>query len=48
MINTLDVTKNQTSKFRTRKWAEINDESREAYIMIKIIKIITINLKHQW
>ena len=28
MINILDVTKNQPSKFRTRKWVEINDESR--------------------
>ena len=27
MINLLDDTQNQPSKFRTRNWVEINDES---------------------
>ena len=29
-----DSTLNQPSKFRTRNWIEINDESRGAYILI--------------
>ena len=31
IINLLDDTTNQPSKFRTRKWVEINGESRGAY-----------------
>ena len=31
IINLLDNTQNEPSKFRTRNWAEINDESRGAY-----------------
>ena len=31
MINLLDDTANQPSKFRTRNWVEINDESRGTY-----------------
>ena len=31
IINLLDDTTNRPSKFRTRDWVEINDESREAY-----------------
>ena len=27
----LDNTSNQTSKFRTQNWVEINDQSREIY-----------------
>ena len=30
-INLLDHTKNQPSKFRTRNWVEINDESQGKY-----------------
>ena len=29
--NLLDSASNQPSKFRTRKWIEINDEPREIY-----------------
>ena len=29
--NLLDNASNQPSKFRTRNWVEINDESRETY-----------------
>ena len=31
LINWLDNTKSQPSKFRARNWVEINDESRGAY-----------------
>ena len=31
IINLLDNTTNQTSKFRTRDWVEINDKSRGKY-----------------
>ena len=42
IINMLDDTMNQPSKFRTRSWVEINDESRGEY------EIVTLNLKCQW
>ena len=41
IINLLDNTMNQPSKFRTRNWVEINDESKGKYI------IVTLDLKHQ-
>ena len=31
IINSLDHTMNQPSKFKTRNWVEINDESRGKY-----------------
>ena len=31
IANLIDGTPNQPSKFRTRNWVEINDESRGAY-----------------
>ena len=31
IINLLDNTPNQPSKFRTKNWAELNDESRGIY-----------------
>ena len=31
MINSIDNISNQSSKFRTKNWVEINDELREAY-----------------
>ena len=31
IINILDDTVNQPSKFRTRNWVEINDKSKERY-----------------
>ena len=31
IINLLDNLPNQLSKFRTKKWVEINDNSRETY-----------------
>ena len=32
----LNTESNQPSKFRTRNWVEINDESREAYTVYSI------------
>ena len=54
IINLLDDTTNRPSKFRTRDWVEINDESRGAYNhddddennMMVIILIL--NLRLQW
>ena len=40
-----DNTLNQPSKFRTRKWVEINDESRGAYNVNSQIKFKTTMLK---
>ena len=31
IINLLKNTPNQTSKFRTKNWVEVNDESRGTY-----------------
>ena len=32
MTNLLDNASNQPSKFRTRNWVEVNDDSRDTYI----------------
>ena len=45
MINLLDNTSNKPSKFRTRDWVEINDESRGKYnanseIRVKLVKLM--------
>ena len=40
-----DITPNQPSKFRTRNWIEINDESRGPYNVNSQIKFITTMLK---
>ena len=40
-----DNTLNQPSKFRTKNWIEINDESREAYNVNSQIKFKTTMLK---
>ena len=37
IMNLLDNTTNQPSKFRTRNWIEINDESRGKYENSSII-----------
>ena len=42
LINLVDNTQNEPSKFRTRNWVEINDEPR-----VMITKIIKLNLKVQ-
>ena len=36
IINLLDDTTNQPSKFRTRNWVEKNDESKESMITVTL------------
>ena len=43
--NLIDETSNQPSKFRTRNWVEVNDESRGAYNVNSQIKFKTTMLK---
>ena len=45
IANLIDDTPNQSSKFRTRNWVEINDESRGAYNVNSQIKFKTTMLK---
>ena len=45
IANLIDHTLNQPSKFRTRNWVEINDESRGAYNINSQIKFKTTMLK---
>ena len=45
IINLLDNTPNQPSKFRTKNWIEINDDSRETYNTNSQIKFKTSMLK---
>ena len=45
ITNLLDDSSNKTSKFRTRNWIEINDESRGTYNDDKQIKFKTAMLK---
>ena len=41
----IDNTSNQPSKFRTKNWVELNDESRRAYNVNSQIKFKTTMLK---
>ena len=43
--NLLDDASNQLSKFKTKNWVEINDESRGTYSVISKIKFKTTTLK---
>ena len=45
IANLLDNASNQPSKFRTKYWVEINDESRGGYTTHKDIKFKTTMLK---
>ena len=45
IANLIDDTSNQPSKFRTKNWVKINDESRGAYNVNSQIKFKTIMLK---
>ena len=45
MANLLDDASNQPSKFRTKSWVEINDESRGTYNVHSQIKFKTTMLK---
>ena len=45
IINLLDNTPNQLSKFRTKNWIEINDQSRGVYHVNSDIRFKTTMLK---
>ena len=45
IANLLDSASNQPSKFRTKNWVEINDESRGTYAVNKQIKFKTSMLR---
>ena len=45
IANQLDNTSNQPSKFRTKNWVEINDESRRGYATGSDIKFKTTMLR---
>ena len=45
IINLLDNTSNQPSKFKTKNWVEINDESRGTYNEDNKIKLKTSMLR---
>ena len=45
MANLLDDASNQPSKFKTKNWVEINDESRGTHNVNSQIKLKTIMLK---
>ena len=45
IANLIDDTSDQPSKFRTRNWVEINDESRGTYSVNSQIKFKTTMLK---
>ena len=45
IVNLLDNTLDQSSKFRTKSWVEINDESKESYGTGSDIKFKTTMLK---
>ena len=45
IANLIDNTSNQPSKFRTKNWVEINDESRVTYNANSQIKFKTTMLK---
>ena len=48
MINLLDNTPNQLSKFKTKIWIEINDQSREVYNTNSDIRFKTAMLKSSY
>ena len=45
ITNLLNTEWNQTSKFRTRNWVDINDESRGEYSSDKLIRFKTAMLR---
>ena len=45
ITNLLDNTPNQPTKFRTKNWVEINDESRGTYNTNSQIKFKNFNVK---
>ena len=45
IVDLLDITSNQPSKFKTKNWVEIHDDSRETYNTNSQIKFKTSMLK---
>ena len=45
IINLLDNTSNQPSKFKTKNWVEINDELRGTYNEVNQIRFKTLMLR---
>ena len=45
IINTLDNTSNQPSKFKTKNWFEINDDARGTYKISSQMKFSILMLK---
>ena len=45
IVNWLDITPNQPSKFIARRWVEVNDESRETNNISNEIKFKTSTIK---
>ena len=45
IANQLDDASNKTSKFKTKNWVEINDESKGTYDFVSQIKFKTTMLK---
>ena len=45
IANLIDDPSNRPSKFRTKTWVEINDESRETYNVNSQVKLNTTMLK---
>ena len=45
IINLLDNTPNQPTKFRTENWVEINDESRGTYNVNNCIKLKSLMIR---
>ena len=60
IINLLNNTPNQLTKFRTKNWVEVNDDPRETYntnsqikfktSMLRSVYVIIVmrNLQHSW
>ena len=48
IINLLDDATNQPSKFRTRNWVAIIDESRGTYNISNQIKFKTLMIRSDW
>ena len=48
IINLLDDTTNQPSKFRTKNWIEINDESRGTYSANSDIRFKTLMIRSNY
>ena len=39
IVNLLDNASNQPSRFRTRNWVEVNNDSRGVHILLQILNL---------